>query len=354
MTLFTSPPRQQGWVLAPCWRGGLLLLLAASAASADTPPVSGRPVRFSGAVGVFRIATQVERPTVRVGEPFLFTVHITAVGAASEAPARPDLRDLPSFANAFHIEPLGDAAGANPDKGVWEFQYRLRAKRTDLDGVPNLPFIYYRPASGAGSRGAYQTAYAPRIPLTVQPAEAPPPVTHREGDKPLIHPESVQRIATGPGLLRRPFNWEVSPATVLFLLAAGPVGCAVWYWAWRRANPSAVRVARRQRSAAARQALAALMGVARRPATEQPRAAAEAVGLYLRHRLDLPTALPSPGEVESHLKRLGVSDAVVKAASEFFRGADAARFAPGASSVAWTETGSEVVLLVEAETCSPS
>jgi hypothetical protein len=88
----------------------------------------------------------------------------------------------------------------------------------------------------------------------------------------------------------------------------------------------------------------------RRPAAEQParrrgrcRAFATAWTAAARRRSDEVERT----ETERNVRRGR------RAASEFFRDADAARFAPDASVAEWTEAGSEVVLLVEAESCSP-
>lgn len=331
-----------------------LLLVATTAVADDTPPAKGRPVRFSGAVGNFRATMQVERAEVRVNEPFLLILRITALGPASDPPKQPDLRDLSNVNDAFHIESLSGPGGTRPDDHTWEFQYRLRAKSTAVDGVPSLPFVYYKPASSPGTRGAYQTTYAPRVPLTVKPAEAPP-VTHREGGKPFTAPESVYEIATGPSVLRRPFTWNVPVISAGFILVAAPLACVVWYFVWKRWYPDAARLAHRQRSQAAQQALSALAALKKRPAPDRPRAAAEAVVAFLRHRADLPLTLPSPEEVESHLRRTGLTDEVAATAARFIRDTDAARFAPiGDAATDWADAGSRVVLLVEAESCSPS
>jgi hypothetical protein len=336
---------------------GVLLTMTcvAGATADDSPPVKGRPLRFNGAVGNFRAAMQVERPEVRVDEPFVLAVRITATGAVGEPPRRPDLLAQANFTDAFHIDMLSDPKGTKPDKDTWEFQYRLRAKNAGVEAVPSLPLIYYKPATATGTRGAYQTTYAPRVPLKITAAAHPPTVTQREGNKPITVPDSVYQITTGPSVLRRPLRWEMSISTVVFLLVVVPIGCVVWYQVWKRWYPDAARLSRRRRSQAAQQALAALTAAGKRPAAERPRVAVESVSAYLRYRCDLPTALPSPDEVEAHLKRMGLSAEAAEKAARFFRDTDAARFAPvAAGSADWTKVGTEVVLLVEAESCPPS
>jgi hypothetical protein len=60
------------------------------------PPVAGKPDRFNGAVGVFKITTRAESKTVQVEKPLLFTVRVTATGKVLTPPSRPALPDPPS------------------------------------------------------------------------------------------------------------------------------------------------------------------------------------------------------------------------------------------------------------------
>src|SRR5262245_58845946 len=101
------PPQERGNQFRSCF-GLVVLRLFGGIAGADDPPVRGRPLRFSGAVGTFRVATTVDRDEVRVGDPFLLTIRVTATGGVREPPTRPDLGDLPAFADAFHVGALPD------------------------------------------------------------------------------------------------------------------------------------------------------------------------------------------------------------------------------------------------------
>jgi hypothetical protein len=79
---------------------------------------------------------------------------------------------------------------------------------------------------------------------------------------------------------------------------------------------------------------------------------AEAVmASYLRQRLDLLTAEPTPTEVARHLEQSGSSPALAQEGARFFAECAAARFAPGlmARADTWTETATRLVLALEEE-----
>src|SRR5436309_2834481 len=96
---------------------------AAYAAGSPDPPVVGRPLDFSGAVGGPFAVTAVAAPTeVTAEEPFTLTLRIAGPGNLAQLP-RPDLRKLDRFARDFAIEDGPDRFTANPP--AREFRYRL-------------------------------------------------------------------------------------------------------------------------------------------------------------------------------------------------------------------------------------
>src|SRR5437879_3845047 len=104
------------------------------------PPVSGRPANFSGAVGIFRVATRAEPTELRAEDPLTFTVRVAGSGALEEV-RRPELRHMPRFVKQFHIENLGDRY--LPEEKAHEFEYRLRPRSAQVNEIPSLPFVYY-------------------------------------------------------------------------------------------------------------------------------------------------------------------------------------------------------------------
>jgi hypothetical protein len=332
---------------------GLLALLSAGAgpdeaADATEAPLVGRPndLPFSEGVGSFQVTARAEPTRVQAEKPLRLTLRVEATGPVRHPPQRIDLRQVPAVTEAFYVEDAPDA-DRHPDERTWEFVYVLKPRGTEVTEVPGLPFAFYNPAIRPASRG-FQVVYTDPIPLHVS--------KHAVYAVPLEVPASAYQLATGPELLAQRTPWRLpGPAWLALLLAAPPLLCAAWYTAWRRLNPDVARRAMQRRSRAARLALEALRGARRLPAEQQAVRAAATVAGYLRERLDLTVAEPTPAEVAGYLKGRGLSAGLTEQAAHFFELCDAARFLP-APEVAGTdlaEAASQVVLAVEAETCPP-
>jgi hypothetical protein len=345
------PARRLGVVLAlvtlPGW--GVSSAVCAGPedeADPDDIPLVGRPsdLPFSGASGRFEVSTRAEPTTLEAETPLAFTVRVQATGPVRHPPRRPDLRQLPAFTERFHVEDP-DEGSRHPDPRTWEFLYRLKPKGTDVTEIPSLPFVYFNPDIRPANR-AFQVVYTDAIPLRVKP--------HQAVAVPLQAPASAFQLATGPGLLARQAAWRPPGAAVTTLLAlAPPLLCAAWYAAWRRRYPDAARQARQRRSRAARMALEQLRAAGGLPPDQRAERAAGAVAAYLRERLDLAAAEPTPAETARHLRRKGCSAELTERAAGFFRSCDAARFlpAPPPDGPDPAAAGTQLILAVEAETC---
>src|SRR5262249_40138020 len=126
-----------------------------SVLGADSPmeneseaPLVGRKEPFCGAVGSgrFEVSTRANPKSVPAGDPILFTIHIQATGHWSKAPERPDLlskAEYAKFRERFHFE--NGQERLSPDKGQWEFDYRLRPKSKKVSEIPSLAIVYFRP-----------------------------------------------------------------------------------------------------------------------------------------------------------------------------------------------------------------
>src|SRR5260370_913418 len=108
----------------------------------------------------------------------------------------------------------------------------------------------------------------------------------------------------GPALRARQAPWS-PPGAVLVALAllVPPLACAAWYVVWRCRYPDAGRQKQRRRSRAARQALARLQQAARAAVEHRAPLTAAALADYLRERLDLTVAEPTPAEAGACLRR---------------------------------------------------
>jgi hypothetical protein len=288
------------------------------------PPVVGQPANFSGAIGSYRVTMRAEPTELQAEDPLLLTVRLTGSGDL-ERLQRPDLRTLPRFTEQFQIETLQDRY--LPNEKAREFDYHLRPRSISVKEIPALPFVYFKPGILPAYKG-YQTTYAASIPLVVKPRAEVTPSEVQGGVEPTLPPDPVLQVVQGPRVLghEEPFSLPGPVALAVFLLAP-PLLCSLWFALWRQRYPDAARQARQRRSRAARQALHALRQAGTSPTDADGRWAANIVATYLRRRLELGGAEPTPSEIRLHLKQMGIGDALGEEVAEFFRGCDAARFA---------------------------
>ncbi|MBL8797019.1 MAG: hypothetical protein JNM56_24165 [Planctomycetia bacterium] len=321
-------------------------------------PVVGRPNHFWEAVGKkFDVSMRISppRPEMYVGQSLTLTVRVTAQGPYRRPPERPRLDEIPKFTERFKI---GRTAGPQPDRTLtdqraWEFDYRLSPVNDKVERIPPLPFVWYRPARSPGQRGDFQTTYHDGIDIVVKPLppETPPP------PKPIQAPEQIFQIAEGPKVLRNaePFRLP-PPLTLVLLLLAPPVivlaGCRVW----KRLYPDAARLACKRQSRAALEALNALKKLDGATGLPRVERVAGIAGHYLRQRLDLPSAEPTPAEVALHLRTAGAKEEIAEQAADFFRKCDALRYGPRQPDAAAEDCAAIVQQLIaklEAEPWSP-
>jgi hypothetical protein len=174
-----------------------------------------------------------------------------------------------------------------------------------------------------------------------------------EGKIPILEaPDSVYQLVEGSMVLRRESPFELpGPLELGALLLGPPVLGGFWYIVWRRRNPDAVSQARKRRSRAAQHALKALHRLGKLDALTQAHQAEAVVSSYIRQRLDLLTAEPTPAEVAHHLEQSGSSPALAQEGARFFAECNAARFAPGLMARAdnWMATATRLVLALEEE-----
>src|SRR5262249_26335745 len=132
------------------------------------PPVAGMPEDFSRIVGAYRIQAEANPTEVEVEQPIVLKVTVHGKGPAAWQPAQENLKIFPaSAANDFFIEPVPDLKRIMPEKGVWEFVYRLRPKSTDVTAIPSLKLAFFNNQG----RPRFQDSYADPIPITVKPAQ---------------------------------------------------------------------------------------------------------------------------------------------------------------------------------------
>lgn len=316
--------RALGWVM------NCLVILSVSGfflpqgRAEEEPPLAGRPPNFSGAVGSYRVSMRATPTEVTAEEPIVLTVRIEGEGSLTHL-SRPDLRRLPSFARKFQITNAGERS--LPKDQAREFDYELRPRSASVREIPPLPFVYFKPGFTPPSRG-FQTTLAPEIALKVRPRSVVSATEIQSPSPPAQLPDAVYELAPVSAVLRpEPESWMFSPGGWLAALLLPPALSLAWLWGWRQWYPDAARLAQRQRSRAAVQALAALD---RLPKPADPAAVEGIVTRYLRDRFSLSLAEPTPEEVVAHLCGTGVPVECASTAAPFLQACARQRFAPQA------------------------
>jgi hypothetical protein len=342
--MFNRPPETIMGRFIAC----LVCLGSASLASAQDGEVdipSAAPVDFSQVAGKkFEITTSAAPTEVFVEEPITLKVTIIGAGPEKYRPQRNNLKIFPDdFTDDFHLEAVPDQDKHTPEKGPWEFTYRVRPKRVGVAHIPGLHLSYFE--TGANK---FTSSFSDEIPIKV--------TRRQEATAEKLNLKIIQAPARFYEL--RPVDQVLRddtpvppPGPELFaaLLTAPPVLSFVWYRFWRRLYPNAAERRQRRRSRAARLALAYLT----RQAPDVARTRAAAVD-FLRQRLDLPALEATPSEVARHLKRLGIAKPLIADWAAFLQSCDRYRFAPSVAEPEGPVNAEAIRLIhaVEADSCA--
>jgi hypothetical protein len=313
-----------------------------------SPPIVGRPVDFSGAVGgPFVVQWHADRTQIVAEEPIALTIRLTGPGNLAEMP-RPDLAKLESF-KPFAVENVDDRfiAGDPPRR---EFRYRVRPRTPTVTEIPRFKLVYFNPRIVPASRG-YQTTYAEPLPLAVKPraVEAPPEVPgwmleppatdDLYGPPPPIWQVWLDRLRERIGVESEEpaggLGWLIATA-----LIAPPAICFVIWAVWRRLYPDAAKLTAGRRSRAAAVALRALD----RSDGHAERIAAAMIE-YLRNRAGLSSPATTPAEIGDSITALDLCNPPIAATIAVLQRCDAARFAaePPADSALATDAAKLVL-----------
>jgi hypothetical protein len=276
-------------------------------ASADEPPVSGRPVGFSGLVGaVTAVEAEANSTNVKVGDTIRYTLRIVTHQQPAHAPKRPDLAALAAFGERFLVEDAGDGP-QGPREFV--FMYDLRPRDTRVAAIPPVRVDFYRPGVLPKEKG-FQARYGPEIPLTVRPATAEYAGSQRSLTSP---PDAVLQVFKGLSVLDPPaesrwVHWVVAYVILIPLL------CGVIVWNVRRSgkeySDAAIRAARQLED------VDNLGG-------EQT---AEILTRYLCERWSWTGGELAGAEVEDHLLRRGCCPSIARRAGQLVNRLDGTRY----------------------------
>ena len=137
-------------------------------------PAQGRPSDFSGAVGTFKISTDVSSAKNTAGDPLTLRMHVTGSGTFD----RVDSNMLEAGSEWKTYEPKATFSSTDPTgfRGEKTFEQPLIASQPGAQTIPPLSFSYFDPATHR-----YETAHSAPLPVTVSPAanaaNEPPPAS---------------------------------------------------------------------------------------------------------------------------------------------------------------------------------
>jgi hypothetical protein len=298
------------------------------------PPVAGRPVDFNGAVGIFRIDATATPTRVKLGDPILFTLHVTGTATVETPPARPNLKINPLFKGRFQIDDLDSSSF---DGLVWTFAYRLRPLDSAVAEIPSVCLVYYKPGVIPPAKG-YRSVWTRAIPVQIM---AENPVTSRDlALDPALLPAAVQIVSDDPKELLRHAQpqAQVSLGEWTLLLIFPPcLAGLVWFWT-RPATASAHAQAARRAILLLRQAKLLLPEA-------QVREADVIFYEYLREGWDIQ---PDSDLSQPPASGNGLVASLGSDTAEFQKRLTAARFAPGANMPDSAQRTIDVIQRIEA------
>ena len=197
-----------------------------TAASPDTEitvlplPAQGRPPDFGGAVGSFKISTDLSSAKNTVGDPLTLRMHVSGAGNFD----RVETSMLGGDAQWKTYEPKATFKSTDPTgfRGEKIFEQPIIATQSGSRIIPPLGFSYFNPATRR-----YETAHSSPLSVTVSPAppspESEPPPTvagTASADRNGLRPDHAVTEARGASLVppyfRPLFAGGVSVLALLF------------------------------------------------------------------------------------------------------------------------------------------
>jgi hypothetical protein len=183
-------------------------------------PAEGRPPDFGGAVGSFKISTDISSAKTTAGDPLTLRMHVSGTGNFD----RVQSSMLGGSAQWKTYEPKANFTASEPSgyRGEKNFEQPLIATQAGQLTIPALAFNYFDP----GTRH-YETARSSPLSVTVAPAAdstaAAPPLTtagtaaaESHTDLRPDHADSATRVdSLIPLYFRPPFIALVSALTLL-------------------------------------------------------------------------------------------------------------------------------------------
>jgi hypothetical protein len=193
-------------------------------------PTVGRPADFSGAVGAFKVSTDVSSTKAAAGDPLTLRMHVSGTGNF-------DRVDSPMLEHLEHWKtypPKSSFTAADPVgyKGEKIFEQPLIASQTGEQTIPALSFSYFDPETRQYQRA--QTApIKVEIATSLADSSLTTPIAAKNNDagtehaaaanRPALkadHPLTGDTVSSLIPLYLQP-RFLIIPATLAFLVVAG-------------------------------------------------------------------------------------------------------------------------------------
>ena len=214
-------------------------------------PTEDRPPEFSGAVGTFRISSDISPATAAAGDPLTLKMHITGTGNF-------DRVDSAMLEHVEHWKTYPPTSSFKSSdllgfKGEKVFEQPVIASESGTQVLPALTFTYFDPATRR-----YETLHTSPLSVVISPSAADSAPTARPVRSMGLRPDHTTRGPFANSLIPlylRP-SFLAIPSLLTILLAGA--------WLKLRARGNAgYGASRRNRSKAAQRALAQMAEAAR-------------------------------------------------------------------------------------------
>lgn len=273
------------------------------------------PAGFSGAVGSYNIAAQVDPTSVAVGAPLRLRVTLSGAGNIDTLP-EPAWPTLPGW-RAFAERSSADSEFSNGIlRGSRTYLRQLTPTAAGNFTLPPIAYTYFDP-----DRGSYETIATPPLALTVSgtAADADPA---ESGSAETIAAVELRPLQASDRLRR--LTPDAAPGAAFWLLWLLP---PLWLggrrlWQQRRQQASAPAVTRAGALRAAQRALAA----ARRSGSRAADAAERILSSYLHDRFGLVVGSLTQAQLARELHLRDVPPATVQQVTHIYTTTAAIRF----------------------------
>ena len=272
----------------------------------ESPPQSGRPPTWAGAVGDFRFDVTASHTDTTVGEPITLTMKITDIGPHA---ADLDLLQAPRLgadaALTSHFRVPVDRPGGVVKGRTKTFTQTIRPTSSGVDLVPPIPFTFFDPKTGT-----YDTAFSRPIDIAVTGARQVD-AADVGGVSPLASPTSNGVTSVQGGLLANYTDADQllarkSPASgaVFAGVVFAPPLAFVLIAGMRRRQAASQRDPNRARARRAARVLSERLSQAK----GSPEGIAAAIRGFIADRLGLPATGLTRGEAVEALRTTGHDD----------------------------------------------